>query len=50
MFGGIENFTGVGQDYEKPESANLTINTSSNSIAECTMQLVTFIKSNFELE
>ena len=50
MFGGIENFTGVGQDYEKPESAKLTINTSGNSIAECTMQLVMFIKSNFELE
>lgn len=49
MFGGIENFTGVGQEYEKPEKADLTINTSGNSIAECTMQLVTFIKSNFVL-
>jgi len=49
MFGGIENFTGIGQDYEKPDSANMTINTSSNSIAESTMQLVSFIKSNFEL-
>lgn len=49
MFGGIENFTGIGQEYEKPEKADLTINTSGNSIAECTMQLVTFIKSNFVL-
>ncbi|MCW8900538.1 MAG: adenylyl-sulfate kinase [Gammaproteobacteria bacterium] len=49
MFGGIENFTGVGQDYEKPQQADLTINTSGNSIAECTMQLVSFIKSNFTL-
>lgn len=49
MFGGIENFTGVGQDYEKPISADLTINTSSNTIAECTMQLVSYIKSRFEL-
>lgn len=49
MFGGIENFTGVGQDYEKPEDADLTINTSCNSIAESTMQLVTFIKTNFVL-
>lgn len=49
MFGGIENFTGVGQDYEKPSSADLTINTSGNSIAECTMQLVSFVKSNFAL-
>lgn len=49
MFGGIENFTGVGQDYEKPHSADLSINTSGNSIAECTMQLVTFIKVNFTL-
>lgn len=49
MFGGIENFTGVGQEYEKPEKADITINTSGNSIAECTMQLVTFIKSNFVL-
>ena len=50
MFGGIENFTGVGQDYEKPDSADLIVNTSNNSIAECTMQLVAFIKSNFDLE
>ena len=49
MFGGIENFTGVGQEYEKPEKADLTINTSGNSIAECTMQIVTLIKSNFVL-
>lgn len=49
MFGGIENFTGVGQEYEKPEKVDATINTSGNSIAECTMQLVTFIKANFVL-
>jgi len=49
MFGGIENFTGVGQDYEKPHSPDITINTSSNSIAECTMQLVAFIKTNFTI-
>lgn len=49
MFGGIENFTGIGQEYEKPESTDLTINTSTSSIADSTMQLVTFIKSHFEL-
>ncbi len=49
MFGGIENFTGVGQDYEKPDSVDLIVNTSDNSIAECTMQLVTFVKSQFAL-
>lgn len=49
MIGGIENFTGIGQDYESPETPDLTVNTSSNSIAESTMQLVTYIKSNFEL-
>lgn len=49
MFGGIENFTGVGQEYENPQKPDITINTSGNSIAECTMQLVTFIKSNFVL-
>lgn len=49
MFGGIENFTGIGQEYEKPEAADITINTSSNSIAESTMQLVSFIKTNFVL-
>ena len=49
MFGGIENFTGVGQDYEKPHSADITIDTSGNSIAECTMQLVSFIKTNFTI-
>jgi len=49
MFGGIENFTGIGQDYEIPESADLVINTSNDSIAECTMKLAAFIKSNFAL-
>ncbi len=49
MIGGIKNFTGVGQDYEKPESADMTLDTSRNSIAESTMQLVSFIKSNFIL-
>ena len=49
MFGGIENFTGIGQDYEEPKAVDLTINTSGNSIAESTMQLVSFIKSNFVL-
>lgn len=49
MFGGIENFTGIGQEYEKPLNTDMTINTSSNSVAECTMQLVSFIKTNFEL-
>ena len=49
MFGGIKNFTGVDQEYEKPTSADMTIDTSENSVAESTMQLVSFIKSNFEL-
>jgi len=49
MFGGIENFTGIGQEYEKPVTTDMTINTSSNNIAENTMQLVSFIKTKFEL-
>jgi len=49
MFGGIENFTGVGQDYEKPDSANLVIDTSKETIAECTMKLASYIKTNFTL-
>jgi len=49
MFGGIENFTGIGQDYEKPSDADMTINTSVNSVAESTMQLTAFIKSKYEL-
>lgn len=49
MFGGIENFTGVGQDYETPEAVDITVNTSSSNVAESTMQLVAFIKSKFEL-
>lgn len=49
MFGDIENFTGIGQDYEKPSDADMTINTSVNSIAESTMQLTAFIKSKYEL-
>lgn len=50
MFGdGIKNFTGIGQEYEKPTVTDMTINTSKNNIAECTMQLVAFIKTNFAL-
>ena len=49
MFGGIENFTGVGQEYEKPTSTDMTINTTENSIAESTLQLTTFIKHNFSI-
>lgn len=47
LFGGIENFTGIGQEYEKPESAELVINTSTNNIAECSLQLISYIKSKF---
>ena len=49
LFGGIENFTGVGQEYEIPGTADLVINTSTNSIAECSLQLAIYIKSNFVL-
>ena len=49
MFGEIKNFTGVGQDYEQPAEVDLTINTSKNSIAESTMKLANFVKSNFKL-
>lgn len=47
MFGGIENFTGIGQDYETPDMPDLVINTSKDSIAECTVQLATFIREKF---
>ena len=49
MFGGIENFTGIGQEYEKPSSTDITLDTSNNNIAESTMQLVSFIKNKFVL-
>ncbi len=49
LLGGIENFTGIGQEYEEPENPDLEINTSACSIADSTMKLVTFIKSNFQL-
>lgn len=49
MFGGIENFTGIGQEYEKPDTADMTINTSLNSIIESTAELVSFIKTKFVL-
>ena len=48
MYGDITNFTGVGQDYEKPVDVDITINTSKNSIAESTMKLANFVKSNFD--
>jgi bifunctional enzyme CysN/CysC len=49
LFGGIENFTGIDQEYELPEAADLVINTSLSSIAECSLQLTSYIKSNFVL-
>jgi len=37
--GGIKGFTGIGNDYEKPAAAELTIDTSTRSVAEATEQI-----------
>ena len=47
--GGISNFTGVGQGYEKPVDADLIINTSETDIHQSKNQLIDFVKSTFKL-
>jgi len=49
MVGGIENFTGVGQEYEKPADADMVINTSESDIVDCSQQLLEFILKTFAL-
>lgn len=45
LSGGIENFTGIGQNYESPNDADLIINTSKNEIETSANKLITFIES-----
>lgn len=41
--GEIPNFTGIDSPYEVPENPELTVNTSENSIKECTETIVKYI-------
>jgi adenylyl-sulfate kinase len=50
LSGGIENFTGIGQDYEPPEDADLIINTSELDIVDSAGQLIDFVISSFALD
>ena len=43
--GVIKNYTGVSSPYEKPEQADLVINTDNCGIEECAGELVGFIRS-----
>lgn len=49
MGGGIENFTGVGQNYEPPLDADMVINTSQSDIDDCSQRLLEFILTTFTL-
>ena len=41
--GEIPNFTGISSPYEAPENPELRVNTSTDSIEECTKQIVDYI-------
>ena len=44
--GEIKNFTGIDSDYEKPTSAEVTLNTGENSISQSVEQLISYLKAN----
>lgn len=44
--GEIKNFTGIDSDYEKPKSAEITLDTDENSISHSVELLVTYLKVN----
>ncbi len=42
--GEIKDFTGISSPYEKPENAELIIDTSNNSIEECVNKIIKYLK------
>ena len=40
----IKDFTGVSSPYERPEKAELTINTDDNSIENCIEMILDYLK------
>ncbi len=43
--GEIRNFTGIDSDYQQPENPELTIDTSSLSVAQCADQIISYLLS-----
>ncbi|NQZ54170.1 MAG: adenylyl-sulfate kinase [Piscirickettsiaceae bacterium] len=44
--GEIKNFTGIDSEYEQPERAEITINTTELSIEQCADVVIDYLKSN----
>jgi len=44
--GEIKNFTGIDSDYESPEKAEITINTSEMGIEACADQIIGYLRIN----
>lgn len=43
--GEIKNYTGVSSPYEEPENADITLNTSEQSLGECIETLIQYLQS-----
>ena len=48
--GQISNFPGVSYEYQAPSKAELTLNTETQTIAQCVDQVITYLQSNGYLE
>lgn len=44
--GELDNFSGVTSPYEIPETPELTVGTENNSIEDCVMNILNYLKSN----
>lgn len=44
--GEIKNFTGIDSDYEPPEAAEITLDTSTHSVEECVEQIITYLSDH----
>jgi len=40
----VKNFTGIDSEYEKPEKAEISIDTSISSISEAVEQIVSYLE------
>ena len=48
--GEIKNFTGIDSEYQKPEKAEITVNTTQMSAEDAAEMIVTYLKDNGWLE
>jgi len=42
--GEIKDFTGISSPYEKPENAELVVNTSCHSVEDCVEKIIKYLK------